>query len=1120
MDEQMPKARSEDATDGPTALGPAVPVALVAQRLRRSIRQRFADDALAEAAYQVVSSAESAGRPPAPDSTVGRLLTQLECFSALDVREEHPAHRIRRRIAPLIQDPAAVAIYLLRALHRVCDADLFGVWTRAFVRAPAPLPSAARSSVPIHGVATDRLERVIAPLARFWGAWEEYRVARAVALLIDEPEQFDAMVDFAERHARPGGRCEALNAQVAGLIADQRGCAAPIWEWHNVATIADVLRTDGRHEPDKHLALCGFVTVRCATVADCYAVLARLHAHARHLQHEFRDWMGQAQRPHYRAIHTVLELALPEGHRSVVKVRLLLEADAHRQDAQVSLETIRQRLDAIERGSGTMKVFSRGMKEIKVDVGATVLDFALALSRSWVGRAASARVNGAPVGLDHPLKPADTVELVELSAREDIEPLPEGWARDRDADCQRRMQSAWEQSLKSALRMRGRHWMQRRLIHLAGVQLPIRVAEGILEATLASVAMQVRGGGRTSAPMWRNLKFELGWWLAELGKHAAMREGLFWDQPIAAAALTEADLLGLDRDLSDTVERIQTRQPIANLPSRARGVLFHGVKRCRCLGRERVPLGISNRKGQGIALHAHGSACESVLFDAPPIRRNIEFIVTAEVREGILRDVSGVFNTAQASMGAVSAASLNGTGSVVRVRLASRYARDDDLVTQLEAVPGVRQVYGPGDDPPAELRRAVPLPPASRHHAPSAPFTSGPPVEEPEHFYGRERALAQLDAWADEARSSSLRGRLISVRGPHRVGKSSVVVQWLRHLRGGSAPVACAYVEAEPTVPWETLRARLLNHVRQSVQAFMGGPDPAPAANLITLGAQVRAQDGLLALVIDEAPALLKEIAKSEAQLASFAAFVQVVRRTPGMVLVTVGPDLPFEALPERCRSLFRDACLLIVGPLSEADTVDLISARRSQRVHPARVAREVALRVHDWADGDACFSAAIVREMYVAALDGSPGPPVMRLEGVLPAVSTVVSQRQEMFSNRIRAVGWHCRRNPDQLPLCKRIIAAFVDRWDRDRSERHHRPRLRDCRPHLDTRVQRGLSTEFDAKALREMYGVMARAGVISRLEVRGDGRILSMTPLMAEYISEYTPIVLRNLEAPKGDG
>ena len=1086
------------------------PMSMVRKRMMESATARFADVRFCQAAYHCIRVGTQSAPPMDPFSS--QILEQVKLFESLEVADHHPEHRISRHIVPRLEHVEAVALYLLRELNRVCDLESFGEWTREFVTAPRPLPEAILAS--LGRVDHRALNRRIAPLARFFGDWESYRVARCVALLATDPARFNAIVEFARAHSGPDGRCARYVERVARLLGEASLARPPRWEWHHVETVSTALRDLGGDAHLKHLALCGYVTVECESKADCYVTLGRLHEAADHMQHEFRDWIGASRRPHYRAIHTMLEVELAEGSRAAIKVRLV-PADSTTRPARMDLGRMRRILDAYKNQPG-IKVFTRGMEEVSLSTGATVLDFARSVSGELVGRVQSALVNGNPVDEDHPLEAGDNVELVKLKAG-DFHDLPRDWARDRSAESRAHIQMAWAINLKVVLRDRGRAWVQQRLMSLCNISMTKQAAHGVLEATLAQLC-HARRKGTDPRPYLNNLSHEPGWWLAEIGKRAAELEGRTWRVP--TSRLTDDDLRRLESDLRQAVESIQTRRTVPDFPPPPqRRPTFRGVRQCPCLHGQ-AQLGISSSRSDGVVLHALDSECASERFDVPPNSDAVEFVITAHNRVGIARDICRVFNDMEANIDAIAAKSRRGAHSVIRVRLGARHPDDDAMVSRLHDVAGVVSVFAPGGTPPAELKRFVPLIPSERRHAPTPPFTCGPPVEQPEHFYGRDRALGALHEWTGAARLSSDRGALASVRGPHRSGKSSIVLRWLQQLRAGRQPVAAAYVEATPRETWPVLHGRLMKKARQSIRALINATphrcDPS-GDDLAQLIAQMRAvpdlNDALIVFVLDEAPALMKQTTQSPEQRAAFIGFVEEVRRTPGAMLATVGPDLPFDALPPAYQALFHDINLVVVGPFAEAVTLDLISARRSDRVFPARVEREVAWRVHDWAEGDACFSTAIAYQMYQAAFDRAFGAPVFDLGAVQRAVDVVISQRGEMFVNRLRAAASHCRSAGHDSQLALEIVRSCVEDWERKRGSAMPTERLQRLRPYLTMKRM----VEFAAEdAVRGVLRVLSRAGVVNRFSL-SQGFFVSMTPIIAEYVSAHSTDTYRLFGAPR---
>ena len=196
----------------------------------------------------------------------------------------------------------------------------------------------------------------------------------------------------------------------------------------------------------KHLAFDELMDIRAARVlvngvAECYAALGVVHSLWQFIPGEFDDYIATPKDNLYRSIHTAvigpgdqpveIQIRTHEMHensergvaahwrykeggrgdqayeRKINQLRSLLAPTEGAETASDFLD--RMRVDLFQ---DRIYVLSPKGEIVDVPVGGTPLDFAYQVHTDLGHRTRGAKVNGRMVGLDHPLKNSDTVEII------------------------------------------------------------------------------------------------------------------------------------------------------------------------------------------------------------------------------------------------------------------------------------------------------------------------------------------------------------------------------------------------------------------------------------------------------------------------------------------------------------------------------------------------------------------------------------------------------------------------------------------------------------------------------------------------------------------------------------
>jgi GTP pyrophosphokinase len=514
-----------------------------------------------------------------------------------------------------------------------------------------------------HELATESLQ-VFAPLANRLGIWQIKWELEDLAFRFLEPGQYQqvaALLD--ERRVERERRVEAFRQRLAddlaarGLRAEVQGRPKHLYSiWKKM---------QGKGLDIGRVLDLRAVRVIVAEVADCYAVLGRVHELYRSVAGEFDDYIERPKPNGYQSLHTVV---LDESDRAVeVQIRTQamhehaehgvaahwaykdagtkgyagVSADATQQAriAEARKTVLRQLLawerDTAGRGGDAgavpvddrIYVFTPAAAVVELPAGATPIDFAYAVHTDLGHRCRGARVDGAMVPLSTALRSGQTVEVV--TVKEGGPSLD--WL---NADL------GYLQSPRARAKVRA--WFN------------LQAQRQTIARGRETVEKLLQREGRTSLKL-DDLAARLGFRSAD-----ALFEVVGKDE---LSLRTIESLLRPSEPLPTPDEAIAQRRETA--PSPKGGVLVVGVEslmtslaRC-CRPAPPDPIGGYVTRGKGVAVHR--SACSNfrrmaaraperviaVAWGAPrgdrPALYPVDVMVEATDRQGLLRDISELF---------------------------------------------------------------------------------------------------------------------------------------------------------------------------------------------------------------------------------------------------------------------------------------------------------------------------------------------------------------------------------------------------------------------------------------------------------------------------------------------
>ena len=291
--------------------------------------------------------------------------------------------------------------------------------------------------------------QVFAPLATRLGIWQIKWEIEDLAFRFLDPENYRKVARLLdERRVEREFGIESFRRRLGddlnahGVQAEVQGRAKHLYSiWKKM---------QGKHLDIARVLDLRAVRVIVSEVADCYAVLGRIHECYRPVVGEFDDYIERPKPNGYQSLHTVVQ---DEGGRAVevqIRTRLMHEhaehgvaahwaykeagvkgyagvnADAEQRAriAEARRAVLRQLL-AWERDTAVSEhaaagasvddrlyVFTPAAEIVELPLGATPIDFAYTLHTELGHRCRGARVDGAMVPLNTPLHSGQTVDVV------------------------------------------------------------------------------------------------------------------------------------------------------------------------------------------------------------------------------------------------------------------------------------------------------------------------------------------------------------------------------------------------------------------------------------------------------------------------------------------------------------------------------------------------------------------------------------------------------------------------------------------------------------------------------------------------------------------------------------
>jgi hypothetical protein len=883
---------------------------------------------------------------------VREVLRLYENFREFDVDSPLLSRELKASRLPGDHFSHAGILLVIEQLHHLDPAGDVSAWSRTFHvdtrNDLAHLPSAP--SFP-HGLGPGESERgfpfvrnVVAPIAQSLGMWHERNVLENAALLYADRETFASTLNFASRASSTRGACARYVAAVRDVL-EPMGATAVRWEWRHIAKVAD--RRAARGSRGAHSR--DDVLLECGFVTAVCRDKTRCYEALGRLQCAFgytAEGVSEVVRhgvAGYDAIHVNLQVPLPSQNGERMH---MVHAKLIPSDAAG------RRFAAWER----RELPAPGERAAAAE-GPPIAVF------TPDGRRIELRPGSTVLNFAYKLHDELVVRLRGAQVNQErvdvLHPLRNGdvvWLE--TAATPRALPADWEAHVPPATRKRIRkayryHYLPAlRSAGLRWVQAVLRerglaeeMAEAELERRIAGCVQSLQ-----SLPGHAQARVP-GWWLEQIGIMEAMLCG---EQVASRLVLGEA-------------HREQLVEALAQLPA---------------------PRGRGERRQQA---------------------QSRFLVIASRDRPGLVADVARMIADHRLSMTEMVAMRLDDRRGLVRVHLPGVHPDGlSRLIDALRGVSGVMDVQAPGQRPTAEEARYLPPRPEGAFSRPSqpSPYATGGEVRAVFNFYGREPELADLHRYFDEA-VSGRRGSSAFVCGPKKLGKTSLVLAFLRELGAGKRGACLTlHLEAVAGEPFSGYARRLASELfrtakeewRKQMRTF---PEPdldkiSLAQLVLQLKQRIRVP---IVLAVDEAVALCasSQAAGETDELLRFNGRMAAER---GVLVVWVGPTAALRVLEQPLLEMLRDAHRLRVPPLDRTAVEALLRAEKLRSKYTIHLDREVVETIYRTVSGNPYWASAIADAVWRSPARGGSDLVVFDPAEVRRAIEQT-QQSDDFFADR-----------------------------------------------------------------------------------------------------------------------
>ncbi|HWZ43620.1 MAG TPA: AAA family ATPase [Candidatus Saccharimonadales bacterium] len=902
------------------------------------------------------------------DPAVLEILEDRKSLRMIDKPDTDVPQRLTKGVLPQMRHArSAVLLVVEQLLHLDPMQELFH-FSHEFHLSPGRVPDQIKTIPAGFGDLKshlDYLKLVVVPTATFFGLWFHKNLCEDLCLYHANNDRFRELAAFVldkVASGEPESRAAIVRKNLK-LTAN----AEVFWEWHHLASLDRRLAHSLSHENiAQPLSSCGMVTVVCPTREDCYQAVSELHLSSvfRHQTLDIRDTLGVPQITGYEAFHTVLTPV--KSDEKSIRVRVICKESQQKRNELFTLDRFEKMQKQLEsRRDGQLQVFANDGRAISLPFASTVLNFAYEIHHDFVALAHRAYVNGMPVDLLHPLRERDVVRL-EIST--EPRPLPPEWEKKVPLETVSKIRREFNACYKPSLIKSGRERLRKKLkeYSIEGIENPEIYDDATLDSFLEEAVAVLSQTEDVPLPM-RNAT----WWLRCI--HLL--------EPTDGHAKIKKDVIDLwDRLLLESAERFKKSSRVSlesfSFPRNMEGNFNRLVlcEDCAPLPGQSVVGQISRKR-----LVVHLAKCRSA-GDAKPIEwmqhftRGQYFVIEMINRQGMAAELLTAIATRSVDIVDIVTSSLGPSWAVMRIHvqpLGPALVRD--LTLALSQVPGVIRVLGPEEEIVPVLEGPLPPREYPRYSlfTQQSPFFHGPPINDDQYFYGRERELARLRRLFQQVRAvDAVSGLLAFVKGPKKTGKTSLVNKFLRELRRAEYECTTVNLTATSNESWLRLKRRLHDALQKERLRLRAQDEDAngskTAEPLPSLLASFRNDlRRTLVLIIDEATSMFLKTATA-GQENRLVDFIRLIERTPGVLLIWVGPELPAEVLPAALVETIRVAQDIRVPGLEQLEVKHLLQAKNwSHRGLNVEVEDAVLLETFRFTGGNAYWCNILADELF-----------------------------------------------------------------------------------------------------------------------------------------------------------
>jgi GTP pyrophosphokinase len=633
----------------------------------------------------------------------GKLVQLQRAAREARIGQEQQAQQTERVRKMLLAFSRDLRVVLLRLASRLQSLRFF-----AASRTPCP-PDVAAESL-----------QVFAPLANRLGIWQIKWELEDLAFRFLEPGHYRQVADLLhEKRAERESGVEVFRARLSAELAALGLRAQVQGRPKHLYSIWKKMR--GKSLDFARVFDVRAMRVIVPEVADCYAVLARVHELYQPVPGEFDDYIARPKSNGYQSLHTVVQD--DQGRAVEVQIRTRAMHDhaehgvaahwAYKEagakgyagvsaagdfDAQVAearKAVLRQLLawerdlhgdDAADGNAAPAKavfddriyVFTPQATVVELPVGATPIDFAYSLHTDLGHRCRGAKVDGAIVPLNTPLTSGQTVEVTTVKeGGPSLDWLNPELGYLRSARSKSKVRAWYNAQAQSATIARGREAVEKLLQREGKTALKLDDLASQLGFRHADALFEVVGKDEFSL---RNIEIRLR--PPEPPRHSEDQIALRRASPDAERPKGGVLVVGVESLMTSLARCCRPAPPdaISGYVTRDKGVAVH---RTGCSNFRQM----ASRVPERVIPVAWGSANQAALYP-------IDVLVEAADRQGLLRDISEVFVKEKINVTGVNSQSTRdaqgGTARMMFTVETSDSARLNHVLGLVQQVGGVR----------------------------------------------------------------------------------------------------------------------------------------------------------------------------------------------------------------------------------------------------------------------------------------------------------------------------------------------------------------------------------------------------------------------------------------------